>query len=629
MDFAADSVNIVTPHWTGANGAPAAASRGIELRQLQQKLLHAVTANRDREAMLAAVALMVSEAISPVSLCFAFRDESHRLTLHSQLPGNDDAARANVSDELLLRVCQTACEQGEHQTPRFRNAETIIMATPISVHHQPPGAVAFVLPADTQSLDSITAVLQLVTAHVTLWSVLQESLRAESETRTFAAILELVGKLENAHDLRHACFTAVSELQQHLGCQRVALGLRQGHKQRCRLQAVSGTARFDKHSELVRGIEAALDEALMRDAPTVWPPASEADRHSTRAHQRLCSLADCTAIVTTPLRNERGETVGAWLVLGSRQIVERPETRTFLRACESPVGSCLQLLMRAQRGPLARATHAVWSHRKSWRGRAALVAMLLLAAVLAMPMPYKVGCDCKLQPVTRRFVAAPYDGTLEKSLVAPGDLVSRDQVMARLDGREIRWELAGLTADYNRAGKQRDAAMAAHNVPNAQQAKLEMERLELKIRLLEHRAENLEIKSPLNGIVVSGDLEKAEGAPLSIGQTLFEIAPLDQMIVEIAVPEEDVAYVKAGDEVVVRLDAYPERRWTGTVSKIHPRAEIREDRNVFVAELTFENPDRLLRPGMNGHAKVTGPRRPLAWNLFHKPWSWAVAALGW
>ncbi len=628
MDFAADSVSIVSPHWTGAKSAPAAVPRGIELRQLQQKLLHAVTANRDREAMLSAVSLTVAGAIGSVSLQFALCDETHGLTLQPRFPGND-AALANVPDELLLRICQTVCEQGEHQTPRFRDAEKIIIATPVTVPRLPPGAVAFVLPAETQSLESMTAVLQLVAAHVTLWSVLQDSLRAEAETQTFAAVLELVGKLENARDLRHACFTAVSELEQHLGGQRTAIGLRHGHKQRCRLQAVSRTARFDKHSEFVRGIEAALDEALMRDALTVWPAASESERHSTRAHQRLCSLADCTAIITAPLRDEQGEAVGALLVLGTHELVERPETLPFLRACETPVGSCLRLLRRAQRGPLARWTHTVWSRRKSWRVRAALAACVLLAAVLAIPMPYKVGCDCKLQPVTRRFVAAPYDATLEKSLVAPGDLVAQDQVLARLDGRESRWELAGLTADYNRAGKQRDAAMAVHNVANAQQAKLDMERLELKIRLLEHRATNLEIKSPLNGIVVSGDLEKAEGAPLSIGQTLFEIAPLDQMIVEIAVPEDDVAYVKAGDEVVVRLDAYPEQRWTGTVAKIHPRAEIRDEQNVFVAELTFKNQNSLLRPGMNGHAKITGPRRPLAWNLFHKPWNWAVAALGW
>jgi len=37
-------------------------------------------------------------------------------------------------------------------------------------------------------------------------------------------------------------------------------------------------------------------------------------------------------------------------------------------------------------------------------------------------------------------VAAPFMGIFEKSLVKPGDLVSRDQLLGRMDGREVRWE---------------------------------------------------------------------------------------------------------------------------------------------------------------------------------------------
>ena len=45
---------------------------------------------------------------------------------------------------------------------------------------------------------------------------------------------------------------------------------------------------------------------------------------------------------------------------------------------------------------------------------------------------------------------------------------------------------------------------------------LDVERLDLKIRVLEHRADNLELKSPLGGMVIRGDLDKAEGAPLVV-----------------------------------------------------------------------------------------------------------------
>ena len=129
--------------------------------------------------------------------------------------------------------------------------------------------------------------------------------------------------------------------------------------------------------------------------------------------------------------------------------------------------------------------------------------------------------------------------------------------------------------------------------------------------------------------MISGDLEKAEGAPLTTGQSLFEIAPLDKMIVEVAVVEDEIAHVSPGMPVVIRLDAYPGQSWKATLQRIHPRSEIRDNESVFIAELTLTNPQGLLRPGMNGRAKITGKRHPLAWNLFHRPWEYLLQSLGW
>ena len=170
----------------------------------------------------------------------------------------------------------------------------------------------------------------------------------------------------------------------------------------------------------------------------------------------------------------------------------------------------------------------------------------LCCLVLCLPLKYRVGCDCQIQPVVRRFVAAPYDGKLEKTLVEPGDEVSENQLLAQLDGRELRWELAGLEAELNRAEKSRDAAMAIDEMAEAQQAGLEVERTQLKMQLLQNRLENLEVRSPLAGIVISGDLKKTEGAPLSVGQVMFEVSPLDRMIVEVEIPEREILHVEAG-----------------------------------------------------------------------------------
>ena len=117
------------------------------------------------------------------------------------------------------------------------------------------------------------------------------------------------------------------------------------------------------------------------------------------------------------------------------------------------------------------------------------------------------------------------------------------------------------------------------------------------------------------------DRKKSEGIPLTQGQSLFEIAPLDKMVVEIGIPEEDIGYVAVGQTLSVSLDAVSGRTWEGTVEKIHPRAEVREQEHVYICEMSINNESALLRPGMRGRAKISTVMRPLGWNLLHKPWN--------
>ena len=139
----------------------------------------------------------------------------------------------------------------------------------------------------------------------------------------------------------------------------------------------------------------------------------------------------------------------------------------------------------------------------------------------------------------------------------------------------------------------------------------------------------MQIQSPLRGIVVSGDLEKSEGAPLTVGQSLFEIAPLRRMKVEVVIPEDDIAYVESGMETRIRLDAYPRQPFDARITHIVPRAEARDDKFVFLAEAELENSDEMLRPGMNGRATLIGTDRSLSWLLFHKPYESLLMLLGW
>ena len=156
-----------------------------------------------------------------------------------------------------------------------------------------------------------------------------------------------------------------------------------------------------------------------------------------------------------------------------------------------------------------------------------------------------------------------------------------------------------------------------------------MARMDAKATVLRQRSEQLEIRSPVDGVVISGDLRRAEGAPLTTGQTLFEIAPLEEMVLEIGIPEEDIGHISMGQTVESVLNALPDRSWIGTIERIHPRSELVDQDYVFVAEVRFQNELGLLRPGMKGRAKIETAKHPLGWNLFHKAVDQVRFWVGW
>ncbi|NUQ65354.1 MAG: HlyD family secretion protein, partial [Pirellulales bacterium] len=163
----------------------------------------------------------------------------------------------------------------------------------------------------------------------------------------------------------------------------------------------------------------------------------------------------------------------------------------------------------------------------------------------------------------------------------------------------------------------------------AQLASLEMQRIRQKIDLLEDRVDHLDIRSPIDGLVIAGDLKKTEGAPVPTGQPLFEIAPLGHMRAELYIPDDEISHVAEGQHAAFRLDAHPKLLVEGALARIHPRAEIRDGKNVFVGEVLLDNRSDTLRPGMNGKARIVTDRHALVWNLFHKAYDRVLGGLGW
>lgn len=453
---------------------------------------------------------------------------------------------------------------------------------------------------------------------------------AEHEAaRRLSVLVELLSRVQTAESTAQACVVLADELQRYLECRQVAVGLRRRDSTWCEVKAISQVRSFHSGSAEVRRLQGALQEAIARDQVSLWPPEDENSRFGLLALEQYATRAGLPAVLASPLRDEAGVVRGAWLIAGAADNVCGAHTRGLLAAAAAPVASALQLLRRAEPGWLGALIRGATELIRGRRAVAILVAVLVMAAALFIPVPFRIRCDCQLEPVTRRFVAAPFDGQLQETHVRPGDLVTEGQLLARMDGREIRWELAGVQAELYRATKELAGQVASHQAGEAELTRHEVERLRFREQLLQSRDQNLELRSPVDGVVVSGDLQDAEGIPLKVGEVLFEVAPLDELDVELAIGEDDLPSIHRGLPVRVTFDAFPWHSYQSTIERIHPRAEIRDDRNVFVAQVRLPNPQRALHPGMRGHARVLAGQAPLGWILLRRPLAALLDWLGW
>lgn len=524
------------------------------------------------------------------------------VTIVSVHSGNRILAAVPIASSLDRKSASTPRNDGSTATPDLEQCVALVGVR----RRSEPGA---------SQPDLLTA-LELVVASFPSRSD-DKDRDSTGEIRSAATLVELLTSALRQPTLEQTFACVADTVRSYLECKAVWLATaRPGTS--CEVVAVSGVSP-DRESEPFAAHVAALNEAILRDQMTRWPAVEPGDRWGCLAQQRALGSSDAAAILSAPLRDSRGTVVGGWLLTGSRERLSDPQFLSWVSAAEESVATILETSQRVHQSAWQRLRARL--PQGGWKTPRRIAAVCLAASALLMvPAPHRVACDCELQPVVRRFVTVPFAGRLDHSLVKPGDLVSTGDVLARLDGRELELELAATGAELHGAAKRRDGELAEHDFGAAHLSRFEVERLEARSNLLRTRTEQLQIRSPIDGVVVSGDLERMDGAAFKVGQSLYEIASLRHMTVEIAIPEEDIAFVHPEMPLTIRLEAGPSESIEGRLVRVHPRSEIRHEQNVFIGEMEVENTSGGLRPGMRGTARIAVGWRTCGWIWFHKAW---------
>lgn len=591
------------------------AVQSADARSMHAELVRLANEDTEREAYvleLVKAAVGLTRALG--GICF-LRDADGRVQYGPRLLSRTLLASYPKVPALLAEEASAALRDLE---PRVRNvdpgATVVALCVPV-IRGDDVREVFAIVVNKGRDIEHLTAELQLLAAYVDLWETANRSSQAGREASEIAAAVEIANSCLDQPNLHEACLHFVNVLYRFVECDSVALGLLD-RKERLVLKTLSGLSEFDRRAEVTKQAQAALDEALDTGEARVWDAAAHPPAGMPALHQ-LGVATGGSACIAAPLVTNDGETVGAVLALwrGHQQPALDRASRA-LEAMQPSIASAFRLRRQADGRGAPGWLAALWSRP---RRRAALVAVpVLIALILCLPVHHKISAAIAVEPLAKRVVAAPFNGIIKRTTSEGGDRVRAEQTVAALDGREVRWELEALESERQRIAKQRQGSMAEGETAAAQMAALELQRIDAQQRLLQYKQDNLEIKSPMDGVIISGDLRRAQGRPVSKGDVLFEVSPLESLLIEIAVPAEDIAYVERGMEVAFQIDSLPGREWRRPLEDLQPRSVVREGENVFIGEIELANTNQQLRPGMSGTASVIGGEAALGWVVFHK-----------
>jgi len=227
-----------------------------------------------------------------------------------------------------------------------------------------------------------------------------------------------------------------------------------------------------------------------------------------------------------------------------------------------------------------------------------------------------VPAEVRLDPDRTAHVTPIVQSQIAEVRVKLGDQVKKGQPLAVLESVELGEANAGVrsakaavsVAEDNLARQRQllDAGVGAQK--NFVQADGELRKAKAMLSAAQARAGIYGgagggvVKSPLDGTVIERHATAGEVA--SPERPLFVVGDVSRVWVVGRVYEKDVGAVRTCMRATTRLQAYPERSWTGEIDFVS--AVLDEATRSAEVRMTLANADGLLKPGLFGTILLAG-----------------------
>jgi multidrug efflux pump subunit AcrA (membrane-fusion protein) len=481
-------------------------------------------------------------------------------------------------------------------------------------------------------------------------------------------------------DVRETCYTIVNEGRRLMGCDRLTIATLKGG--RCRVEAVSGQDTLDSRSNVVT-LLGNLATKVVKSGEPLWYAGSTEDLppQIEQAIEEYVDQSYTKSLAVIPLRKSQqvdpgpsetggvaveerahtGQIVGALIIEQIESDIPRDILAPRLdlvyehsaRALSNAIDHNSLFLMPVWRA-IGKSAWVVQARTLPKTVTIAVALGLLVVAMIAIPYPYRMWAKGALEPKIKQEVFAPMPGDIMDVKVDHGTTVEAGQELVVMRNPDLtirikeaegqlnatRQKLNALRYQYNSSKQKMTETDQAKTAAEISQAEVQVQSLEASMKLLAARQEQLVVRSPIAGRVITWDAKRLlQNRPVETGQVLLTVAAAESDYeIKLFMPEKRSQKVAANRDAMKARDASaepkveyilmtePGKTYYGKIADISDTTESHDEHgNIVPIRVAPDQKITAGRPGASVSAYVHCGHRPLGWCMLHEAWEWLEA----
>ena len=436
---------------------------------------------------------------------------------------------------------------------------------------------------------------------------------SNDRARDLALVMEMSREIASTLDLDRVMRSVVNLAMKALPFDRGAIALYE--RGTCDIRAVAGAETVDPDDPELQDLAArsawaaGIGESFYLSDRT--EPASDAERTFLQIFSDDLAADGVASGLYIPLKDDEG-VVGILVLESAKPDFASARQQELATILANQATVALRNAQLYNQVPLADALGALHARKEAFlalpkqrRMAMAVAALITVGALTLIRWPLRVDATApQFRPTARTDVRPLIDGIIERVLVREGTTVERGAPIFHLRDAELRADHEAAAAAAAVADR---AATAAASRGDAAEERLQRMRADVLRREASVREEQLRaatVRSPVSGVVLTPRPEERVGSWADAGSAVLVIGRTDTLELEFGVDQRDVGRVRVGEEVRLRVDAFPQRTFTGRVSGLADVGLDSAGTVVFPVRAVVPNADGALRPGMVAYARV-------------------------